>query len=136
MLCTIRKRMIPNGQYSNYDICVKVKDNDGTIQKKYFTVSVYNGLTNTSTISTNSLPLGSSTTVKASGSGGKGNYTYAVYYKRKSVSDQWTVVQDYKTTAVVSIKPLKATDYDICVKVRDGSGTVEKKYFSLTVHAV
>ena len=35
--------------------------------------------------------------------------------------------------AVVSIKPAQATDYDICIKVKDKDGTISKKYFTVTV---
>ena len=32
-----------------------------------------------------------------------------------------------------TIKPVKATTYDVCVKVKDNQDNVVKKYFSLTV---
>ena len=119
---------------TDYDICIKVKDSSGTVEKKYFVVSVSDLLKNTSTISSAQIKLGSTISVKASATGGTGNYTYAVYYKQKSQS-KWTVKQDFSKNATVSIKSKNVTDYDICVKVRDGSGTVEKKYFNLSVHA-
>ena len=116
----------------NYDICVKVKDSSGTVEKKYFAVKVCDVLKNTSTISAAQISLGSTVSVKASATGGAGNYTYAVYYKKKS-DTKWTAKQDFGKNTAVSIKPAKAVNYDICVKVKDDSGTVEKKYFEITV---
>ena len=117
---------------TDYDICVKVKDGNGNIEKKYFVVKVYDVLNNTSVISSAQITLGSMVSVKASATGGAGNYTYAVYYKKKSDSN-WTVKQDFDKNTAVSIKPVKATAYDICVKVKDSIGNVDKKYFSVTV---
>ena len=118
---------------TSYDICVKVKDSSGTVEKKYFVVKVLDILKNTSTVSPVQINLGSEVSVKCSATGGTGSYIYAVYYKQKSRS-KWTVKQDFSKNATVSIKPQNVTDYDICVKVRDSSGTVEKKYFNLSVH--
>ena len=126
---------ITPAKVSDYDICVKVKDKNGNIEKKYFVVSVYDVLQNTSTISANQINLGSSVSVKASATGGTGNYTYAVYYKQQFQS-KWTLKQDFDKNTAISIKPAKAVDYDICVKVKDSSGTVEKKYFVVSVHDV
>ena len=76
----------------NYDICVKVKDGNGNIAKKYFVLKVCDVLKNTSTVSAVQINLGSTVSVKASATGGAGNYTYAVYY-RKAGTDKWTAVQ-------------------------------------------
>ena len=115
-----------------YDVCVKVKDSSGTIVKKTFTVQVNAKLTNTSTISATTVKKGGTVTVNGSATGGAGNYTYAVLYKQKSQS-KWTTKQDFNDNADVSIKPAQATDYDICVKVKDKDGTIVKKYFTVTV---
>ena len=69
--------------------------------------------------------------VNASAAGGEGGYTYAVFYKRAS-DTKWTTKQDFAENATVSIKPTKAVNYDVCVKVKDTSGTIVKKYFTLT----
>ena len=98
-------------------------------------VSNSRALENNSEISENEIFFGQTVTVHAKADGGKGNYTYAVLYKKKS-DTKWTVKQDYAVNDTVSIKPAKATDYDICVKVKDGSGTVEKKYFAVKVYNV
>ena len=117
---------------TEYNICVKVKDGSGSIEKKYFVIKVYDVLTNTSTVSPSSIGLGSEVAVKCSAKGGAGSYTYAVLYKKKS-DTKWTVKQDFSKNQSVSIKLAKATEYNICVKVKDGNGSIEKKYFEITV---
>ncbi|MBQ5560053.1 MAG: hypothetical protein IIT46_09810, partial [Lachnospiraceae bacterium] len=87
---------------------------------------------NTSTISATEITKGSTVTVNGSATGGVGNYTYAVYYKQKTQT-KWTTKQDFNKNSVISVKPAQATDYDICIKIRDDNGTVAKKYFTVTV---
>ena len=70
--------------------------------------------------------------VSCSATGGSEGYLYGVYYKKKS-DTKWTTKQDFKTNTTVSVKPAKATTYDICVKVKDSTGTVTKKYFVVAV---
>ena len=110
-----------------------MKDSKGTIEKKYFTIKVsYPILVNQSTISSSSITLGNTITAKAKASGGTGVYTYAVFYK-KSSSTKWTTVQNYSSNTTVSIKPAVATSYDVCIKVKDSKGTIQKKYFTVKV---
>lgn len=116
-----------------YNICVKVRDSSGTIAKEYFTLTVSKAsLTNQSTLSSQSITLGKSVTIKASAAGGSGTYTYGVYYK-KSSSSSWVTAQSYSSEKTVTITPAAAVAYNICVKVKDSSGTIAKKYFTLTV---
>ena len=118
---------------TDYDVCIKVKDNTGTIEKKFFTVKVTNAkLTNNSTISVTEITLGNTITLTGSATGGTAPYTYAMFYKKKS-DTKWTTKQDFKANASVSIKPANAVEYDVCIKVKDSTGTIEKKYFSVTV---
>lgn len=117
---------------TTYDVCVKAKDENGTIIKKFFTIHVNANLANTSTISATEITKGSTVTVNGSATGGAGNYTYAVYYKQKTQT-KWTTKQDFNKNSVISVKPAQATDYDICIKIRDDNGTVAKKYFTVTV---
>ena len=91
-------------------------------------------LANTSTLSKEKLPLGDTFTVNCSSTGGNGTVQYAVYCKKSSEST-WTTKQAYDTNASVSIKPDRATVYNICVKAKDESGTVVKKYINATVTA-
>ena len=117
---------------TTYDICVKVKDSNGTEVKKYFTVKVTNALQNNSTISNTEINLGDTITVNGKATGGTGGYTYAVYYKKTSDS-KWSTAQAYKNNSTVAIKPINATTYDICVKIKDSDGTEVKKYFNVKV---
>ena len=123
------------GAATTYDICAKVKDNNGTEVKKFFTLTVKaNPLTNNSKLSATSITLGNTVTATAAATGGTGSYTYAFYYKQKAQST-WTEAKAFSSTKSVSIKPAKATAYNVCIKVKDSSGTIEKKYIDLTVTA-
>lgn len=116
-----------------YNVCVKVKDGTGDtalIAKKYF--SVTSELVNNSKISASSVKLGSTVKITASAKGGSGEYSYAVLYKQKAQT-KWTTKQDFSVNNTISVKPAKATDYDICVKVKDTNGTIVKKYFTVNV---
>ena len=120
---------------TTYDVCMKVKDTNGTESKKYVTLTVKAiELVNTSTVSATSITLGNSVTVKGSATGGAGSYKYAFFYKSSS-SSTWTTKQDFSSTSSVSIKFTSAGTKNICVKVKDGNGTIEKKYIDVTVKA-
>ena len=117
----------------DYDVCIKVKDGAGTVEKKFFTVKVTNAvLTNNSTISAAEIKLGNAVTLTGKASGGTAPYTYAMLYKKKT-DTKWTTKQDFKANASVEIKPANAVEYDICVKVKDSTGTIEKKFFTVKV---
>ena len=115
-----------------YDLCVKVKDSTGKIEKKYFTITVTKPLENKSAVSAETVRLGESVTVTGKASGGTSPYLYAVYYK-KATSKTWSTAQSYNKNTVVKLTPKAAVKYDICVKVKDSTGKIEKKYFTLTV---
>ena len=114
------------------DVCVKIKDGKGAIAKQYFTVNVTNELINKSTLSATTIKRDSSVTITAKAVGGKAPYTYAIYYKASS-SDNWITAQAYDTNTTINFKPGSAAKYDICVKVKDSSGKIVKKNFTLTV---
>lgn len=114
-----------------YNIRVVVKDASGQKVRKDFTITVKAPLTNTSVISASSVKKGNSVKVTAKATGGIGKYTYGVYYK-KATSEKWTTAQSYGTNTTVTIKPAAAVKYNICVKVKDSSGKIVKKYFDIT----
>ena len=89
-------------------------------------------LTNKSTLSADSVVLGKSITVNCATYGGKGTFTYAVYY-RKAGTTKWTTAQGYKTNATVTFKPKAAVNYEIRVAVKDASGKIERKDMTLAV---
>ena len=119
----------------NYEICTKVKDFNGTVAKQYMTLTVKaNNLASKSSLSTTSVNLGSSVTVKCSATGGTAPYQYAVLYQRPD-STNWGVLQNFSTNANVTIKPAMVGTYNICTKIKDSNGTIAKQYLKLTVKA-
>ncbi len=123
-------KVTPN-RVDEYEICVKVKDKSNSVVKKYFTVKVEKpALKNTSSLSKLNFTQGESIQVTCAATGGTAPYQYAVYYK-KAYSGSWVTVQNYSTNTKVSIKPATDMTYDVCVKVKDKSGTISKKYFTL-----
>ncbi len=121
---------------TTYDVRIKVKDSDGTVKTKDFTLKVNpaatTALSNTSKISATTVALGNSITVSCSATGGTSPYQYAVLYKKTS-STSYTTLQSYSTTKSVTLKPAAATVYDIRIKVKDAKGTVKTSDFNLTV---
>ena len=117
---------------SDYDICVKVKDKSGTIEKKYFVLKVNEKVTNLSTLVSDNIKLGEQVTVNCLAKNGLGEYQYQVFYKQTAQS-KWTVAQDFSTNATVNFTPKNAKTYDVCVKVKDATGKLDKLYFTVTV---
>ncbi len=117
-----------------YDVCIKVKDANGDIVKKFFDLSVKASaeLANNSTMSETTITKGNTVKLTGAAAGGTGGYTYAFLYKKKT-DTKWTTKQNFAENNVVDIKPASAVDYDVCVKVKDSSGTVVKKFFDLSV---
>jgi len=116
----------------DYDVCVKVKDSNGSVVKKFFDLTVTQALASSSTISATSITKGQTLTVNCAATGGAGGYTYAVFYKQKAQTN-WTTKQNFAENSTVTIKPANATTYDVCVKVKDSDGTIAKQYFVVEV---
>ena len=118
---------------TTYDVCIKIKDEEGTLVKTYLKITVtLPELENISVISSETIKLGDSVTITSAAKGGSGSYTYGVYYKQTSQS-KWTTSQDFSSNKTVSLKPAKSITYDVCVKVMDSAGTIAKKYFTVMV---
>ena len=114
-----------------YNICVKAKDSEGTVDKLYLNVdAVTPALRNTSSISADSVPLGDTLTVNCSSTGGKGEVQYAVYYKADT-SSKWLTVQNFSVTAMAALTFDTEGKYNICVKAKDSEGTTAKIYFDV-----
>ena len=117
-----------------YQICVKVKDGNGTVAKEYYNVVVKDtDLVNESTLSAEKISLGNTIKVTAKASGGSGSYTYEILYKilyKKTTDSKWVKQQSYSANTTVNIKPAKVAEYQVCVKAKDSKGTVEKKYMT------
>ena len=54
-------------------------------------------------------------------------------YCKKSSDKKWVEIHGYNADETASIKPGKAVPYNVCVKVKDEIGTVQKKYFDIEV---
>lgn len=119
----------------SYKVRIKCKDADGTIVNKDFTVKVTDEkLANNTTIDKTTATLGEGFKLTGKASGGTGGYTYAVYYKQTSQT-AWTKVQDYKSSVTAVVTPKAATTYTIRVKVKDSSGNITNKDFTVKVNA-
>lgn len=117
-----------------YELCFKAKDANNTIAKQYVPLKVTaSTLTNRSYVSATNVDLGVSITMKGVGSGGATPYTYAFYYKKAS-QESWHTLKDYSTTEKVTFKPGAQTTYNLCIKVKDATDRVEKRYIDLTVN--
>ena len=120
---------------ASYRIKVKVKDSLGTVKEKLMTLEVtkpVTALTNLSSLSAETIPLGSHLTVNCKASGGTAPYQYAVSYK-KSSSASYSTVQAYSANKTVTFKPAAATVYQVMVKVKDAKDAVKSLTFDLTV---
>lgn len=51
---------------------------------------------------------------------------------RRSLS-RWRAARLAPAALAVLLAQAQATDYDICIKVKDKDGTISKKYFTVTV---
>ena len=116
----------------DYNVCVKFKSSNGQETKVYKSFSVTGtALANNSSVSTGTVSLGNSVTMKGAASGGSGSYQYAYYYKTTSASS-WTSIQGFGTKTSASFTPKAADTYDLCVKVKDSTSNVVKKFFKVT----
>ena len=113
---------------ATYEIMVRVKDSNGiTADSAIFTVEVENTFENTSAINAESISLGEEVVMYGSSKGGVGDCTYAYYYKQAN-ADKWGGF-GFSSETQKSFKPTKETTYNICIKVKDSTGTVAVKYF-------
>lgn len=120
---------------TTYDLLIKVKDSNGTVASKKFTLTVKNNvqtLTNTSKVSASSVALGKSVTLTGSATGGTGSYQYAYFFK-KSTSSAYTKLKDYSTATSCTFTPAGQYTYDILIKVKDSAGYIAKSNFTLKV---
>jgi hypothetical protein len=115
---------------TDYEVCLKVKDADGTVLKSYSTMKVGQVLNNLSKISADTVEAGSAVTVKCKAVDPKSKF--AVYYKEAS-AETWTMVQNYNANKIVDITFEDAGSYQICVKAKSSLDFISKKYFDVTV---
>lgn len=115
-----------------YEIRVTARDTYGDEADLFFIVNVYDKLTNTSSLASETVSAGSKVIVNASATGGLGEKAYEVLF-RKSGSKKWTLLQEFDTNSTVSFKPKTATTYEICVKAMDEYDNISKKYLTVNV---
>ena len=118
---------------TTYDLCVKIKDAKGRLEKKYFKFEVHKPLVNKSAATKSFVYVGDEINIKGKASGGIGSYSYAYFYKRHEDTG-WVKISDFSAETTASFKPLKDTDHDICVKVKDSTGKVEQIFSSVKVY--
>ena len=120
----------------DYDIMINVKDSSGKIVSKTYKLKVTEGvkeLTNKSYISAAEVKKGTKVTLTAVAEGGTAPYYYALMYK-KTTANTWTKIgEKYGTVSTGSFKPGSATTYDIMINVKDSTGKIKSKAFTLTV---
>ena len=119
-----------------YEVAVLVKDSTAKVVSKTFTLTVKSAaaaLANSSTISATSISLGSSVKLTAKATGGTSPYTYTYQYKKSTASSYSTLGSSNTTTTTATFKPAAAGNYYVRVLVKDSTGTVASKIYSLTV---
>lgn len=112
-----------------YEVCMKVKNASGAIEKCYSTMKVAQLKNNRSNIVKSVTPEGTTVTVNCRAIDPKSEY--AVYYKEASAS-KWITAQKYDKNKVVDIALSKPGDYQICVKAKSSLGFISKVYFDVT----
>ncbi len=115
-----------------YDVCVKVKDSSGNVQKVYSTFKVTAAVSVKASLSASTIIKGQTTTVTATASNGSGGYTYSVLM-RKSGTSKWVTQQDFKSNNKLALKPAYDGTYEVCVKAKDSIGGTSKVYLNITV---
>ena len=116
-----------------YTIRVDAKDSNGTVVSKTLTVTSNEKveLKNNSTVSSTAVNVGDTVTITGKATGGTGSYQYAFYYKRGSATS-WTTKAAYGSATSVTLTPAYADTYTVKVDVKDSSGTVVSKTFTIT----
>ena len=115
-----------------YTVRVDVKDNNGTVATKTYTItsSDTTPLTNNSTVSSTAVQIGKTVTITGKAAGGSGSYQYAFYYKRSGAAS-WTTKSAYGKATSVELSPAYSDTYTIRVDVKDSKGTVVSKTFTV-----
>ena len=120
---------------TTYNVRAYVKDAEGTVKAKAFTVKVNPApLTNKSTVSATTVAATKSITITGAATGGTSPYSYAAYYK-KSTADSYTSLRSYSTTKTITFTPKTSGTYTLIVKVKDNAGTVVSKTFTIKATA-
>lgn len=92
-------------------------------------------LTNSSAISATSIVKGQEITLTGKASGGTGSYQYQMLAKH-SADSSWTILNGYNDTSTHKWTPAKTGTYYVAIKVKDTSGNIVSKEYTLTVNSM
>ena len=118
---------------ATYLVKVNVKDETGKIVSKTFEVLVTTKLVNNSTVDTDLALVGETITITGAAVGGTGEYSYAFYYKKASSKVYTLIGTEYGTDTTAEFIPYSLGDYDVRIRVKDSSGTVVTKKYTVCV---
>ena len=121
------------GTVGTYKIKVNVKDKNSTVAEKEFSIVVSEKLKNNSTVSSQLIVKDQTITLTGAASGGKGSYSYEFSYL-KPETDKWVVKSAYGKATSVNMTLGTVGTYKIKVSVKDSSGTIATKEFSIVVN--
>ncbi len=116
-----------------YDVQVNVKDANGSIVSKKFTVKVTGDLVNRSTISSTSVASGTKVVFTGAAAGGSGEYYYAYRYKLSSASSYSTAGTAFGSSTSASFTPKTKGTYNIKIEVMDSTGKTVARSYTLNV---
>lgn len=117
----------------DYHFMIRVKDSKGRVAEKRFDLTVSPALINRSKLSSLNITHGDTITLTASASGGTGGYEYAYFCKRADTTT-WYPIKRYSEEASAQYAPKHTGEYDFVIKVKDSSGAVTKKFFTVNVY--
>ena len=132
------------GAVTDYDVRVKVKDANGTIATKDFTVTVSHAMQCTTSLSSYELRVGEVLTVSCQAFGGEAPYHYGMEYQLVSAvenGDNYIEVYPYSEAypygkkSVMSMTFDKPGTYYVCAKVKDSGVTTYTARYTVTVTA-
>ncbi len=121
------------GARAVYDVKAVVRDGNGTLVEKRFTLTAVR-LTNTSSLSNADPGLGETVVITGSAEGGVGTCAYAFYYRKASASGWTTLGTPFSSATTASFQPGAEAAYQVKVVVKDASGKTEAKILSLQAH--
>ena len=117
-----------------YDLCVKARDSDGVVSTKKFVldVSTVSVLKNTSAVSAAEVRTGDNVRLTGKYTGGKADYRYAFYFRRKN-NTKWNVIgTEFGKASTASFTPTAAAIYDVRIDIKDASGQLASKSFTVS----
>ena len=121
-------------EIGTYKLQVVAKDSTGAVSTKEFSFEVYAApLSNTSTISSDSIKFGETINFELSAAGGMGGYKYEINAMKPS-SDTFVNFRKSSSLSTYTYRPWEVGTYRFNIVCRDNKGTVSVKnlYFTVT----